>query len=84
MNNKKLQLFTTAFFQVFFVSTNVWCIANRNYIAAFISSFAISYLWTINVRKIVISAVSGRIIYASGAAAGCIGGILMGQLLSKI
>jgi len=84
MNNKKLQLFTTAFFQVFFVSTNVWCIANRNYIAAFISSFAISYLWTINVRKIVISAVSGRIIYASGAATGCVSGILMGQLLSKL
>ena len=84
MNNKKLQLFTTAFLQVFFVSTNVWCIANRNYIAAFISSFAISYLWTINVRKIVISAVSGRIIYASGAATGCVSGILMGQLLSKL
>ncbi len=84
MNNKKIQLFTTAFFQVFFVSTNVWCIANRFYTVALISSFAISYLWTINVRKIVISAVSDRIIYASGTATGCIGGMLMGQLLSKI
>ena len=81
---KEAQLFTTAFFQVFFVSTNVWCIANRNYIAALISSFAISYLWTINVRRIVISSLSSRIIYASGAAVGCIGGMLMGILLSKM
>ena len=84
MNNNKVQLFTTAFFQVFFVSTNVWCIANRNFLGALISSFCISSLWTINVRKIVISAVSGRIIYASGAATGCVSGILMGQLLSKL
>ena len=79
-----MKLFTTAFFQVFFVSTNVWCIANAFWIGAFISSFAISFLWTLNVRRIVISSALSRVIYASGAAVGCIGGMLMGILLSKI
>ena len=82
--NNKTKLFTTAFLQVFFVSTNVWCIANSYWTGALISSFAISWLWTTNVRKIVISEISDRVVYALGAAIGCIGGMLMGLLLSKI
>lgn len=75
------RLFITAFFQVFFVSTNVYFIPKENIIGLTVSSFFISYIWTFNVKKIAFGNYADRIIYAIGAALGCLAGFYFSKLI---
>jgi uncharacterized membrane protein len=83
-NGNVKELFLTGFFQVFFVSVSTYMISHHIYIGAFIASFAISYLWTHNVRKIVASTIHERISYSMGAATGSISGLAFSQLLISV
>jgi len=76
----KLKLFGTAFLQVFFVSANTRFISVLFWPGIAAAGFAISYLWAVNVRKVTISTNADRVIYATGAMAGG----LMGVLLTKV
>jgi len=75
-----MKLFITAFLQVGLVSANTYFIAHKFFIGVAIAAFIISFLWSINVKKISISTIKERLIYSSGA---CIGG-LTGVILSSI
>lgn len=75
-----MKLFTTGFLQVLFVAINTVFIANLFYIGIIISSFLISFLWTLNVRSVTFGSKLDRIIYALGASTGCITGVLISNL----
>lgn len=77
-----MKLFLTAFLQVFFVSANTYFIATVNYAMVFVCGFAISWLWTSNVKKIAISTKYERFIYALGASLGGATGLLFSRLIT--
>lgn len=76
---QRLSLFVTALVQVFFVSMNVVFITKGFIFLMLLTGFAISLLWTLNVKRIVIGNWTDRIVYASGASIGT----LVGYFLSK-
>ncbi|WP_333661219.1 hypothetical protein [Chishuiella changwenlii] len=76
------KLFITAFLQVFFVSANTYFISKSNYALVFICGFAISWLWTSNVKKISTSTTTERIVYATGAAMGGLSGLLISKIIT--
>jgi hypothetical protein len=84
MLKSKIKLFITAFFQVFFVSANTYFIANCFWIGIAIAGFSISFLWTINVKKIAISKIRERFIYSFGAMLGGLTGVFLSQIIIKI
>jgi len=73
--NPRLMLFATAFLQVLFVACSTVFIANRQPIGVLISAFAVSFVWTLNVKRVVVGSWSDRLIYASGAAVGSLCGM---------
>ena len=76
----KIILFFTAFAQVTFVAANITFISKGMIIPMVITGFLISFIWTLNVRKIAFGDFSDRILYASGAAVGT----LLGYFISHI
>lgn len=72
-------IFFTSFIQVFLVSANVYFISNSQWYGIAICGFSISYLWTINVKKIGLGTKKEQIIYATGA----MFGVCIGVLIAK-
>ncbi len=70
-----LQIFGFAFLQVFLVACNTWQIAREYEFGAGIVGFLISYVWTFNVKKLAVSTMSDRLIYACGAGLGTVAGM---------
>lgn len=70
----KLRLSWTGFLQVVFVAANTVCIAKYLLVAATLTSFMISLIWSHNVKKIAFGTEGDRIAYAMGAAFGCLVG----------
>ena len=66
----RIYLFLTALLQVMLVSLNIVFITYHQLLAMTITGFAISIIWTFNVKKVAFGSLTDRIIYASGAAAG--------------
>jgi len=79
-----IKLAATGFLQVFFVSISTYMISHGQYIGAFIAAFMISYIWSINVKKISIASRTEQIIYSLGAATGCIAGLFLSQFITSI
>jgi len=79
MNHSKL--FITAFMQVFLVSANTYFISRTEWTGIAICGFGISYLWTINVRKVVIGDWLSKFIYAIGAMSGGLLGVVVARLI---
>lgn len=63
-------LFLTAMLQVSLVSMNVVFISRGSIIPMLMTGFAISLVWTLNVKKAAFGRWRERIIYASGAMCG--------------
>ncbi len=85
MNKKKLlTLFITAYLQVLLVSANTYFISNLAWIGIAIAGFGISYLWTINVKKIAISSIKQRLVYSTGAMCGGLSGVVLAKLILNI
>lgn len=78
-----MKLFITGFLQVFFVAINTYFLTKQYYIGMLVSGFLISFIWTFNVRKVVIGTMADRIIYSTGASLGGIAGLLIGILLAN-
>lgn len=75
----KIRLFITAFLQVFMVSANTYFISRLVWVGIAACGFGISYIWTLNVKRISASNLWERMAYASGA---MLGGLL-GVITSK-
>ena len=72
MNNlkDKIKLFSTAFLQVTFVAMSSVSIIHNNLPLIGITGFAISYIWTLNVKRVAFGNNRDRFIYATGAMLG--------------
>jgi len=78
---RRIKLFVTAFLQVFLVSANTWFISRLFWPGIATAGFGISYLWTINVRKVTIATTTDRLIYSGGAMLGGLAGVAIGSLI---
>lgn len=79
-----LGLFATGFTQVFFVAFNVFAIAHQILWLIGFTSFAVSYVWSHNVRKVAFGTEWHRVVYALGAAFGCLAGYGAGKLFTYL
>jgi hypothetical protein len=85
MTNKDLiSLATTAWLQVFLISVNTLFLARGMWAGVAVASWAISYTWVTNVRKVKDPSAISRIVYATGAMMGALSGILFVELISLI
>jgi hypothetical protein len=66
----KYQLFLTAVLQVTFVAMNVIFISNHMILPMLLTGFMISFIWTLNVKKVAFGGWTDRFIYAFGAMCG--------------
>jgi hypothetical protein len=82
--DNNIKLFITGAMQVMFISINTSFISRDEYIGVLGSSFIVSYLWSINVKKISVSSFKERIIYSSGASLGCISGLFLSKIISGL
>jgi len=78
-----ITIFLTGFVQVFLVSANTYFISRTTYAGIAVCGFGISYLWTINVRKVAISSRTTQIVYASGAMFGGLLGVFVAKLFKN-
>lgn len=78
----RARLVASGFLQVVCVAANTVFIVEWNIPLALASSFAISWLWSSNVRRIAFGDTLDRVCYAAGAAAGCLAGMGLGRLLA--
>ena len=77
-----IRLFSTAYLQVLLVSANTYFISRIAWIGIAVCCFGISYLWTLNVKKISAGTQIERIIYATGAMFGGLTGVFIGKFIS--
>ena len=72
-----MRLFTTGFLQVFFVAINTIFLANQFYLGVLLASFAISLIWSFNVKKVAFGSMRDRLIYSVGAMTGSVAGLFV-------
>lgn len=77
----QLILFSTGFAQVFLVSANIYFISRTTWLGIAFCGFGISYLWTINVKRVSIGTRTEQIVYATGAMLGGLTGVVMAKLI---
>ena len=81
---KKLALiFITGFAQVYLVSANTYFISRTTWTGIAVCGFGISYLWTINVRKVSLGTKAEQFTYATGAMLGGLLGVLMAKFIKR-
>jgi hypothetical protein len=80
---KHLIIFGTGFAQVFLVSANTYFISRTTWLGIAVCGFGISYLWTINVRRVTIGTKTEQVIYATGAMLGGLAGVMMAKLIKR-
>jgi len=78
-----LKLFITAFFQVAFVAMNITFISKEKLLLMFLTGFGISYMWTMNVKRVAFGSRKERFVYATGAAAGTLFGYFISKNLAE-
>ena len=83
MKKKDIKLFVTAFLQVSLVSANIYFVGHNMLLAIAFTGFTISYLWTINVKRIAISNIIDRLIYSFGAMGGSLTGVFAAQFINS-
>jgi len=76
-----IRLFSTAYLQVLLVSANTYFISRIAWMGIAVCCFGISYLWTLNVKKISAGTQAERIIYATGAMFGGLTGVVIGKFI---
>lgn len=76
----RLKLALTGFVQVIFVAANTVFIAHHELVANTVTAFAISYIWTHNVKKIAFGEEPDRWFYAVGAAVGSVSGTTIASM----
>jgi hypothetical protein len=75
MNLSKIKLAVTGIVQVYFVAINTCFLAKEIYLGVAFAAFAISMVWSYNIKKIVFGTISDRIFYSAGATIGSLLGL---------
>jgi len=78
---KHQTIFITGFAQVFLVSANTYFISRTTWLGIAVCGFGISYLWTINVRRVTIGTRVEQFIYSTGAMLGGLTGVMMAIMI---
>ena len=78
----RLKLALTGFVQVVFVAMNTVFIARYALAANFLTAFAISFVWTHNVKKVAFGDEGDRWAYSGGAAVGSVVGTIIASALT--
>ncbi len=79
----RILLFITALSQVTFVAMNVLFISKGLIVPMLVTGFLISFIWTLNVKKIAFGTIIDRVIYATGAMIGTGLGYFLANYLTK-
>lgn len=77
----RLATFGMAWLQVALITLNTWLIARGEVAPAILCGFAISFVWTLNVKKVAFGSLADRLCYASGACLGTATGLLIAAQL---
>ena len=80
---KHFIIFLTGYAQVFLVSANTYFISRTTWIGIAVCGFGISYLWTINVRRVTIGTRTEQIIYSTGAMLGGLTGVVLARVIKQ-
>lgn len=83
MKSGKIALFLTALCQVTFVAMNVVFISRGLIALMVVTGFMISFIWTLNVKKVAFGGWADRFTYAFGAAAGTYLGYIISHQIIK-
>lgn len=78
---EKLKLFGTGVLQVYFVAINTVFLSREYFLGVLFAAFAISMVWSYNIKKIAFGTLSERIVYSLGATAGSMLGLLTTKLM---
>jgi len=84
MNKTRRELFITALLQVSLVSMNIAYVSRGYLVAMGITGFLISFIWTLNVRKVAFGDFYDRISYSAGAAVGTLFGYFISHYITKL
>ena len=76
-------IFSTGFAQVLLVSANTYFISRTTWMGIAVCGFGISYLWTINVRRVTIGNRSEQLVYSTGAMLGGLTGVMMAKMIRR-
>lgn len=79
-----MKLFLTAILQVLFVSMNVVFISKGMVLPMLLSGFMISFIWTLNVKRVAFGGWTDRFIYATGAMIGTGLGYYLSNFIVKL
>lgn len=79
--SSKARLFITAFLQVFLVTANTYFVSRVTWVGIAAASFGISYIWTLNVKRISASSFWERMAYATGAMCGGVMGVFVSKFI---
>jgi len=79
-----IRLFLTAFFQVALISANTYFISRAAWLGVGVCGFGISYLWSMNVKRISAGTTTERVVYSTGAMLGGLTGMLAGKILTRV
>lgn len=71
----RLRLFIRGMVQVALVSAQVYLIAHQRWLGVACTGFAISYVWSHNVRSVAFGGERDRLAYSAGAACGAVAGM---------
>lgn len=81
---KHLHTAGMAWLQVALISANTWLIAHSMLMPAAVCGFAISLVWTFNVKRVAFGNMADRLWYAAGASAGTITGLLAAPVIARL
>jgi len=80
---KHMIIFSTGFAQVLMVSANTYFISRTTWMGIAVCGFGISYLWTINVRRVTIGTRAEQLVYSTGAMLGGLTGVMMAKMIRR-
>ena len=80
---KHLVIFITGYAQVLLVSANTYFISRTTWMGIAVCGFGISYLWTINVRRVTIGTRAEQLVYSTGAMLGGLTGVMMAKMIRR-
>lgn len=83
MRKNNIRLFINGFLYVFLLSGNTYCIAKLWWIGIAVFGFLISFLWTVNVKRVAASSITSRVAYAGGAMFGGLAGVALMHLVKS-
>lgn len=63
------------------MSGNTYFVSQLAWVGIAVCAFGISYVWTLNVKRISASTTAERLIYATGAMLGGLAGVLIGKFI---